>query len=97
MANIPPEFWQVCGFVLFLEGFVLFLKAVEAYFNMSQRIRTERIDLTTRQAKHRADQREAELREERAARGLEGLRRESPPFRLVDGELLREVSTDGDG
>jgi hypothetical protein len=54
---------------------------------MPERSRTERIDLKARQAERRADEREGELREERAARELEGLRREHTPFRLVDGEV----------
>lgn len=83
VASIPPEYWQA-------GGFLLFLKAVEAYFNMPQRIRTERIDLKARQAERRAEQREAELREERAARELQGLRHEDAPFVLVDGELRPE-------
>lgn len=86
LAQIPPEYWTG-------GGFVLFLKAVERFFNMPQRIRTERIDLRARQAERRADERDAELREDRATRELEGLNRERPPLRLIDGE----VRPDDDG
>jgi hypothetical protein len=80
VAHIPAEYWQA-------GGFILFLKAVEAFFNMPQRIRTERIDLRARQAERRATERESELREERAARELDGLRRVDVPLQLVDGEV----------
>jgi hypothetical protein len=81
LASIPPEYWRA-------GGFALFLKAIELYFNIPERIRTERIDLKARQTYRRADEREAEVREERAARELEGLRREGGPFTLVKGEVL---------
>lgn len=81
LAAIPAEYWQS-------GGFLLFLKAVEGFFNMPERIRTERVDLKARQAERRADEREAEVREARAAHELRGLRRGGGPFRLVEGEVL---------
>ncbi len=81
LAHIPPEYWKG-------GGFILFLAAVERRFNMVERIRTERVELRARRAERRADEREAELREERAARQLEGLRQEDPPFQLIAGEVL---------
>lgn len=90
LASIPSEYWQA-------GGFALFLKAVEAYFNMPQRIRTERVDLKARQAERRADEREAQLREERARRELDGLARDDGPFRLVDGEVRPDDEPETDG
>lgn len=74
-----------------------FLKALETYFNMPERIRTERIDLKAKQAERRADEREAELREAHAARELEGLERARAPFELIDGEVLPDESEDAQG
>lgn len=80
LAHVPAEYWGG-------GGFVLFLAALERYFNMAGRIRTERIDLKTKRAERRADEAEAELREERARRELDGLRRRDTSFRLVSGEV----------
>lgn len=64
-----------------------FLRSLEERFNMAERIRTERVDLKAKRAERRADAREAEVREARAARELAGLRQEGGPFRLIDGEV----------
>jgi hypothetical protein len=58
------------------------------YLNMPERIRTERIDLQAKQAERRADMTEAELRQARADRELDGLRREGGSFQLIDGERM---------
>lgn len=87
LAHIPPDYWKEAG------GFLLFLTAVERFFNMPDRIRTQYIDRRAKRAERRADEREAELREERAARQLEGLRREDAPLQLIDGEVRPD---DGD-
>jgi hypothetical protein len=82
LANIPPEYWMGSG-----GGLMLFLAALERRFNMVERIRTERIDLRAKRAERRADELEAELRRERAARELAGLRESSAGFQLVAGAL----------
>lgn len=87
LAGIPAEYWTG-------GGFLLFLKALEKYFNLDGRIRIERVDLKAQQAERRADEREAELREERAARELEGLRRPEGSPRLISGELLPDAGDD---
>lgn len=80
LSRIPAEYWTA-------GGFFLFLRALEARFNMVERIRTERVDLRARRAERRADEREADVREERAARELEGLRDPSTSLQLVSGEV----------
>jgi hypothetical protein len=87
VAHIPADYWKG-------GGFILFLLALERRFNMVGRIRTERVDLRARRAERRADEREAELREERAARELEGLRQDDQPFRLLEGEVLPDETDD---
>lgn len=62
---------------------------------MPERIRTERVDLKATKAERRADEREEEVREEKAAGELRSLRRAHPPFRLVRGEVLPD-DDDGD-
>jgi hypothetical protein len=83
LAHIPADYWMG-------GGFVLFLGALERRFNMAERIRTERVDLAAKRAERRADEREAELREARAARQLEGLEQEDAPFQLTSGQVLPE-------
>ena len=46
--------------------------------------------LAAKRAERRADEREAELREARAARQLEGLEQEDAPFQLTSGQVLPE-------
>lgn len=77
-------------------GFALtrFLRALETYFNMPERIRTERVDLEAKQAEGKADMAEAELREQRAALELAGLRGEEGTFRLVNGEVRPDENDD---
>lgn len=84
LAHIPADYWMG-------GGFVLFLRALERRFNMVERIRTERVDLAAKRAERRADEREAELREARAARQLEGLEQEDAPFQLTSGQVLPEA------
>jgi hypothetical protein len=83
VAHVPSEYWQG-------GGFLLFLAAIERYFNMDGRIRTERLDLRAKRAERRADEAEAELREERARRELDGLRTGDSGFRLVSGEVRHD-------
>lgn len=75
---------------------MLFLAALERYFNMDGRVRTERVDLKAKRAERRADEAEAELREERARCELDGLRSRDTSFRLVSGEV-RPDSRDTSG
>lgn len=83
LAYIPAEYWQG-------GGFLLFLAAIERYFNMDGRIRTERLDLRAKRAERRADEAEAEVREERARRELDGLRSGGTGFQLVSGDVRRD-------
>jgi hypothetical protein len=69
------------------QGLLWFLRAVEERWNARDRIRTEQADLEARRAERRADEVEAEVREERARRELEGLRA-TGRLQLVRGELL---------
>lgn len=73
--EVPPELVAYLACTYFAVFMLLqFLRALEECFNMIGRIRAERLELDARRAEAKADAREAELREERAARELAGLR-----------------------
>lgn len=72
-------------------GIIVFLRAIERWFNLHRRIRVESARLRAAEAEAWAAEMEAQLRASRALADLHALRGgEASPFQLIDGSLAFE-------
>lgn len=84
----PPELVLHLPWDWFVAGGsgMVFLKAIEYWWNSPRRIRVESVRLDAEQAQHEADRLEAEVRQLRAAHDLQALTTTDKPA-LLDAKL----------